>query len=502
MRHKLFIAAFALAASLTACGGGGSSSPPPVATGITMVTPTPTPTSVATVAPSAYSVRLLWTGGAGGGLVASDAFRSIANGSRATKAIGFQSPIVITAPDAAAVDTNSNVFYGIGNGQSNGTVIAQVLPAPSSSPTATFTSTVPGTAIGAAFLNLPGASFASITSSAVNTAGAGIVTANVSVPGALATSAAIPAYVYKRFAIGCPPPPMTFANVILSPTGTTAIGNPGPTVPSAILTLPSGASAPAGASLFATITAGLPPLLPPFVLAGSTALDFASIKPSVTYTAPAGTSFAFGARNLFGVPNLRIAVSDTSNSFGWAFNPPQITCSSLASITTCVNSQPFTFVAGVTYGIAIYSPTIIPPSTALPGVGDRYVPGISVDALGNTTPQATRAASDIYITGPECPGDFNDTSLTYPTVVAPNGAAFIYDSPIAFTALTSARFVNAAVSTNMLALSTPSSQASDLLFKTRAGLLVKVHFTEVSPDLFTPYLQGPYAAQGIGPDSF
>jgi hypothetical protein len=194
-----------------------------------------------------------------------------------------------------------------------------------------------------------------------------------------------------------PTPTATSVTGSTSVTSTGPVALPAPAGYSASVNVPAGTVLPAGTVIGSTVSTTQPPSLATAFsvaraaasirntrLAGATPLGFLALSQTNTSSANinviAGTSVSFGVPATITIPSgssVYGAVLDTSNTFGWAYNPAQITCTFAGSIATCTTSTGFTLVAGRTYGVAFYyQATIVTPSPSpspAPGTGTTSV---------------------------------------------------------------------------------------------------------------------------------
>jgi hypothetical protein len=183
-------------------------------------------------------------------------------------------------------------------------------------------------------------------------------------------------------------------------------------------------------------------------------------------------------------PQTTLPTSSTPvpNAAGTYDNPVQATGRGAAGGTLTFNlpsisvSQTTSLVkySRVTLGCSATNSPNIPGGTPFPG-------GVAI-VNGVITPETTRAASDIYVSGAQCYGDFVTTETT-PTLHYPGGGAFIAASTT-FSSITATSWVNTQTSNTTASMIDNGAANYVLIFKTSTQatpVVVKTFFRLVQP---------------------
>ena len=164
-----------------------------------------------------------------------------------------------------------------------------------------------------------------------------------------------------------------------------------------------------------------------------------------------------------------------------------------AAITNPISQSPQTQV----YAYAPISISCANPEPAGSSPGWAY-------ANGAWAPALSPGASDIYLTGPSCPGAFYATTPdpTYAVLNFPGGGSTIStDTP--FSSISATQWVNTETSVDLESINTPQPDGSfsgEVLAKTRSGSIFKIF-----PNSFGPFpgdVSGAVEVSGASIDGF
>lgn len=167
---------------------------------------------------------------------------------------------------------------------------------------------------------------------------------------------------------------------------------------------------------------------------------------------------------------------------------------SAGTVTATISSPVNQSVQTPVYAYAPISVTCENPEPAGSAPGWAYVNSAWVT-------ESTPAASDIYLTGPDCPGSFYaataDAALNFP------GGGLLFSTDTPFSSLTASQWVATQTSVDMQtidALNPDGSQNTELLAKTRGGAIFKLF-----PNSFGPVpgdISGAIEVSGNSIDGF